>query len=98
VARLHGDEEAARAEEDFDRRFRRRELPEEVPEHRPADPRDLAATMVELGWYPSRSAARRVAEQGGVRINGERRDGSSELREGDLLQAGRRNIVRIRVG
>jgi tyrosyl-tRNA synthetase len=98
VARLHGDEAASGAEEDFDRKFRRRELPEEVPEHRPGDPGDLAGTMVELGWYPSRSAARRVAEQGGVRINGERRDAASELRDGDLLQAGRRNIVRIRVG
>jgi ribosomal 50S subunit-recycling heat shock protein len=51
--------------------------------------------MVELGWYPTRSAARRVAEQGGVRINGERRGPETELRDGDLLQGGRRNIVRI---
>jgi tyrosyl-tRNA synthetase len=98
VARLHGEDAAAGAAEEFDRKFRRRELPEAVPEHRPADPRDLAGTMAELGWYPSRSAARRVAEQGGVRVNGERRDAAAELRDGDLLQAGRRNIVRIRVG
>jgi tyrosyl-tRNA synthetase len=95
VARLHGAEAAAGAEEEFDRRFRRREVPAEVPEHRPANPADLAGTMVELGWYPSRSAARRVAEQGGVRINGERRGPEAELRDGDLLQGGRRNIVRI---
>jgi tyrosyl-tRNA synthetase len=98
VKRLHGADAAAQAEEDFDRRFRRREAPAEVPEHRPADPADLAGTMVELGWYPSRSAARRVAEQGGVRINGERRGPDAELRGGDLLQAGRRNIVRINLG
>jgi ribosomal 50S subunit-recycling heat shock protein len=53
--------------------------------------------MVQLGWYPTRSAARRVAEQGGVRINGERRGPDAELRDGDLLQAGRRNIVRIKL-
>jgi tyrosyl-tRNA synthetase len=98
VTRLHGADAAAQAEEDFDRRFRRRAAPAEVPEHRPADPADLAGTMVELGWYPSRSAARRVAEQGGVRINGERRGPDAELRGGDLLQAGRRNIVRINLG
>jgi tyrosyl-tRNA synthetase len=98
VARLHGEEAAAAAEEDFDRRFRRREAPADVPEHRPRDPADLAGTMVELGWYPSRSAARRVAEQGGVRVNGSRRGPDAELQDGDLLQAGRRNIVRIRVG
>jgi tyrosyl-tRNA synthetase len=98
VARLHGEEAAAAAEADFDRQFRRRELPEEVAEHRPSDPADLPGTMVELGWYPTRSAARRVAEQGGVKINGERRDASAGLKDGDLLQAGRRNFVRIRLG
>jgi tyrosyl-tRNA synthetase len=98
VARLHGEDAAAGAEEDFDRRFRRREVPTEVPEHLPANPSDLAGTLVELGWYPSRSAARRVAEQGGVRVNGERRGADAELRDGDLLQAGRRNIVRIHLG
>jgi tyrosyl-tRNA synthetase len=98
VARLHGEEAAAGAEEDFDRRFRRREVPAELPEHRPANASDLAGTLVELGWYPTRSAARRVAEQGGVRINGERREADAELRDGDLLQAGRRNIVRIHLG
>ena len=98
VARLHGEEAAAAAEEDFERRFRRREAPAEVAEHRPSEPADLAGTMVELGWYPTRSAARRVAEQGGVRINGERRGADAELRDGDLLQAGRRNIVRIKLG
>ncbi|MBJ7601040.1 MAG: tyrosine--tRNA ligase [Candidatus Nephthysia bennettiae] len=98
VGRLHGEEAAAGAEEDFDRRFRRREVPTEVADHRPAHPSDLAGTLVELGWYPTRSAARRVAEQGGVRINGERRGADAELRDGDLLQAGRRNIVRIHLG
>jgi tyrosyl-tRNA synthetase len=97
VARLHGAEAAARAEEEFDHRFRRREVPADVPEHRPEELTDLAGTMVQLGWYPTRSAARRVAEQGGVRINGERRGPEAELRDGDLLQAGRRNIVRIKL-
>jgi tyrosyl-tRNA synthetase len=98
VARLHGEEAAAAAEEDFDSRFRRREVPAEVPEHRPEHPSDLAGTLVELGWYPTRSAARRVAEQGGVRINGERRGADAELHDGDLLQGGKRNIVRINLG
>jgi tyrosyl-tRNA synthetase len=97
VSRLHGEEAAGRAEEDFERRFRRRELPAEVPEHRPTRPEDLAGTMVELGWYPTRSQARRVAEQGGVRINGERVGPEAALKDGDLLQAGRRNLVRIRL-
>jgi tyrosyl-tRNA synthetase len=97
VARLYDEDAAARAEADFERRFRRRELPEEIAEHRPGNPDDLAGTMVELGWYPSRSQARRVAEQGGVRINGERAGPDVKLGDGDLLRAGRRNLVRIRL-
>src|SRR5207248_10603067 len=87
VERLHGPEAAARAEEGFERRFRRRELPEDLPEHRPADPADLVGTMVELGWYPSRSAARRVVEQGGARVNAETVGLDHVLRDGDVLQA-----------
>ena len=97
VERLHGAEAAARAEADFDRRFRRRELPEEIPEHSPADPADLVGTLVELGWYPTRSAARRVVEQGGVRISSRKVGLDHTLRNGDVLQAGRLNITRIRL-
>jgi len=99
VERLHGGEEAAaRAEEDFDRQFRQRALPDEVPEREVADGADLVGVLAELGWYPSRSAARRVVEQNGVRVNGERVGLDHVLRDGDVLQAGRRNVVRIRVG
>lgn len=97
VERLHGAEAAARAEADFDRRFRRRELPEEIAEHSPADPADLVGTLVELGWYPTRSWARRVVEQGGVSISGRKVGLDHTLRNGDVLQAGKLNITRIRL-
>jgi tyrosyl-tRNA synthetase len=97
VRRLHGEEAAARAEADFDRRFRRHELPEDVPEHAPSDPADLVGTLVELGWYPTRSQARRVVEQGGVRV-GDRQVGlDHRLRGGDILRAGKRHLARIRL-
>jgi tyrosyl-tRNA synthetase len=97
VERLHGPEAAATAEEAFERRFRRRELPEELPEHVVDDPADLVGVMVDLGWYATRSAARRVLEQNGVRVNGDRVELGHRLRDGDVLQAGRRHVVRIRV-
>jgi tyrosyl-tRNA synthetase len=95
VRRLHGEEAAARAEADFDRRFRRHELPEEVPEHRPAHSQDLVGTLVELGWYPSRSQARRVVEQGGVRVGASNVGLDYHLRDGDILRAGKRHLARI---
>jgi tyrosyl-tRNA synthetase len=96
VRRLHGEEAARRAEDDFDSRFRRHELPEDVPEHAPGNPADLVGTLVELGWYPTRSAARRVVEQGGVRVNGEKVGLEHRLHDRDILQAGKRNVVRVR--
>jgi tyrosyl-tRNA synthetase len=98
VLRLHGEEAAARAEADWDRRFRQGGLPEEVPEREVGDPGDLVGVLTDLGWYPSRSAARRVVEQNGVRVNGQKVGLDHELRDGDVLQAGRRNVARIRVG
>jgi tyrosyl-tRNA synthetase len=98
VERLHGPEAARRAEGDFDRRYRRHELPEEMPEHAVRDGADLVGVLVELGWYASRTAARRVVEQNGVRVNGERVGLDRVLRDGDVLQAGKRNLVRVRIG
>jgi tyrosyl-tRNA synthetase len=98
VERLHGGEAAARAEADWERQFRQRELPEEVPERAVTNPSDVTGLLVDLGWYPSRSAARRVVEQNGVRVNGQKIGLDHVLRDGDVLQAGRRNIVRVRVG
>jgi tyrosyl-tRNA synthetase len=98
VERLHGAEAAAWAEDDFDRRFRRRQLPDEVPERTVTDPTDLVGVIVELGWYASRSDARRVVEQNGVRVNGTRVGLGHVLRDGDVLQAGKRHVVRVRTG
>jgi tyrosyl-tRNA synthetase len=98
VERLHGAEAAAAAEDAFDRRFRQRQLPDDIPERVVGDPADLVGVLAELGWYASRTAARRVVEQNGVRVNSQRVGLDHVLREGDVLQAGKRNVIRVRVG
>jgi len=97
VKRLHGQEAAAHAEADFDRKFRRREMPEDVAERKVSNPHDLVATLVEVGFAKSRGDARRLIEQGGVRVNGEKATPEMKLGDGDVLQAGKRNFVRIRL-
>jgi tyrosyl-tRNA synthetase len=98
VKRLHGEEAAQRAEQDFDVKFRKREIPDEMPEHTVSDPRDLVGALVETGLAASRGDARRLIDQGGVRINGDKAGPDAVLTEGDVLQAGKRRFVRIRVG
>jgi len=98
VKRLHGEEAARRAEEDFDLKFRKHEIPGEIEERAVSNPKDLVAVLVESGLRESRGDARRLIEQGGVRINGQKAGPDAVLRDGDVLQAGKRSFVRIRVG
>jgi tyrosyl-tRNA synthetase len=75
VADFHGEAEAMLAAERFERRFARRELPEDLPivEHRiETPPRTLERLLVEHGYAASGSDASRKVRQGGVRVNGER--------------------------
>jgi tyrosyl-tRNA synthetase len=94
---LHGEEAAARAEDDFDVKFRKHEIPKDMAELVAGDPNDLVATLLQAGFAKSRGAARRLIEQGGIRVNGEKSALDARLRDGDVLQAGKRSFVRIRV-
>jgi len=96
VYRLHGEEAAASAERDFETKFRRREVPDDVPERIITDLEDLPGALVESGLARSRGDARRLIEQGGVRVNGQKIGLDWKLRDGDVVQAGKRNFVRIR--
>ena len=97
VKRLYGDDGAGKAEAEFDARFRKREAPEEMSELAAENPADLVSTIVQAGFAKSRGDARRLIDQGGIRINGEKASADSKLKDGDVLQSGKRNFVRIRV-
>ncbi len=104
VAMYHGDKAANAAEQSFDRQFKQHEAPADVPEASiPADAIDgeivyLPRVLAQLGLAASRSEARRLLEQRGVRLNGEPVS-SEEIALGDLrgalLQVGRRRFVRL---
>jgi tyrosyl-tRNA synthetase len=98
VKRLHGEDAAHRAEEDFNTKFRRREIPDEIEERTITDPNDLVRAVVETGLRPTRAEAKRLIEQGGLKLNGVRVEDGAVLKNGDVLQAGKRSFVRIRVG
>ncbi len=103
VARLHSDEAAAAAADRFDRRFRLREAPEGLDEIQVRAETSAGIPLMEVleraGFANSRSEAKRLVAQGGVRIDGQRAsDPIARLATGGyLLQAGRRRAVRVRV-
>jgi tyrosyl-tRNA synthetase len=100
TARWHGEEGAAEGEAHFTRVVRQGEAPEEVPELAlPAgDPVHLPALLVDGLGVASTSEARRLIQQGGVKLNGEPAAGVDLPRAalaGALLQVGKRRFVRL---
>ena len=91
VERLHGADAAARAEEDFNVKFRKREIPQERESwDQPVS--DLVTFLVDTGIASSRGDARRLVEQGGVRINGAKVGLDAKPVKGDVVSARRRYI------
>jgi tyrosyl-tRNA synthetase len=101
VRRAWGEEAAGEAEEHFARVVRRHEAPEEVPEAPlpEGDPIHLPALLVDRLGVGSTSEARRLIEQGGVKVDGEtvlELDMPRTRLQGATLQAGKRRFVRFR--
>jgi len=95
VKRLHGEEAAVRAESAFVKQFVKKETPDDIPEYSIAGPADLVSILVGAGLAKSRNEARRLIEQGGVRINGMKAGLGQMAMSGDVISAGRR-FIRLR--
>lgn len=100
--RYHGEEGARRGAAHFDRVFRGKEAPEEIPLVRvPAGASTLAKVLVAAGVAGSGREARRLVEQGGVAVDGERAadaDAALDLSRERRIQAGKRRFVRVIAG
>ena len=99
VERLHGAGAAAAAEEDFDRKFRRG-TPEAstIPVVGVAGGATVAEAIVRGGLEASISKVRRLAEQGGLSIDGEKIPFDHPVADGAVVKVGKRRFIRIRVG
>jgi tyrosyl-tRNA synthetase len=100
TARWHGEEGAGQGEAHFTRVVREGGAPEDVPElPLPAgDPVHLPALLVDGLGVASTSEARRLIQQGGVKLNGAPAAGVDLPREalmGALLQVGKRRFARL---
>ena len=95
VKRLHGEEAAARAEEDFNAKFRRHETPDQIDEYETGFPIRLIEAMVKSGLAKSNGEARRLIEQKGVKIDGTVATGDDPLVPGTVVQVGKRRWIRF---
>ena len=101
VARFHGAGAAKSALEDFESRFRRGEMPEDIEERVidvSTETSAIAHVLKSSGLCPSTSEALRMIEQGGVKVNGDKvSDKALKLQAGAtyVLQVGKRKFARV---
>jgi tyrosyl-tRNA synthetase len=102
IANFHGEDAARGAKEEFQRVFRERQAPEDVPVKKlgRSGPTRVSALIFTSDLAPSRAEAERLIKQGGVEIDGERVD--DVRKEMDLskpgtflVRAGKKKFLRI---
>src|SRR5579859_5543441 len=102
VSGFHGSDPARKAAENFQRVFRDRQSPSDVPIEKLAlgPPKKLIALLVELKLAPSKSEAERLIKQGAVELNESRVDdprADLDLTKPAqfLLRAGKKKFLRL---
>ena len=99
---FHSGQAAQAAEDEFNRRFVKKEIPDEIEEKQlPAGSYKLLALLTDTGLAASKGEAKRLIEQGGVKVNGEKAsDTNAEIAvDGEIvLQVGKRKFLKIKAG
>jgi tyrosyl-tRNA synthetase len=102
ITDFHSAAAAEAAEEEFSRIFVNKEVPHDVEEQVvTSQPWKMPQLLVAVGLAPSIAEARRLIEQGGVRVEGERvtrTDAETVLVSGQslLIKVGKRRFLRVR--
>ena len=99
IARFHDEAAADAAEQEFINRFQKGAIPDEMPEFTFEGEMGLASLLKEAGLVPSTSEAIRAAQQGGVKIDGEKvEDVKQTAQKGTFVyQVGKRKFARVTV-
>ena len=98
---FHSAEEAQKAEDDFVARFVKKEIPDEIDETNiSAGNYNLADLLTQLNLAASKKEAKRLIEQGGVKIGGEKVSDTNaeiEIKDEILLQVGKRKFLKVKI-
>jgi tyrosyl-tRNA synthetase len=97
---FHSEAAADAAEDEFNRRFVQKEIPDEIEETSvAAGTHNLAQLLADTGLTASKGEARRLIEQGGVKVNGEKATAANAdieiTSDAVLLQVGKRKFLRV---
>jgi len=102
ITDFHSEEDAKTAEDEFNRVFREKQAPDNIQKWmlNYVGKKKVARVLVDAELAPSMAEARRLIEQGGVRINDEKitqTDAEIEITKQELLiQVGKRRFLHVR--
>ncbi|CAG1769122.1 tyrosyl-tRNA synthetase [uncultured bacterium] len=99
VSLYHNAEAAVAAEAEFDRIFIKKEIPDDIPELGIEESElPISDLIMRAGFAPSKSEARRLIQQGGVSLAGEKisdPNATVPMTDGAVLKVGKRKFLKI---
>ena len=94
---FYGDADAQKAEEAFVKTFQHKEIPDEMPEYSLQNGQTVLEVILETKMASSKSEARRLFDQKGVRLDGETIErGDLAFPHSGVLQVGKRKFLRVK--
>jgi tyrosyl-tRNA synthetase len=100
VKMYHSEEAALQAETEFDRIFVKKDVPDNLAEHKIKGKKEIGIIdlIMEVKFAPSKGEAKRLVTQGGVSLDGEKIEDinhSIKLNGEKILKVGKRKFIRI---
>lgn len=96
VRMYHSQDEADKAEQYFINTFTKKEIPDEIQEITPTD-YNIVNILIESKLVESKAEARRVIEQGGVKVNGEVLSSLDvNIDKDSVMQKGKMGFVKVK--
>ena len=99
IAMYHNEEEANKAEEEFDKVFIKKEVPDDITELKLNDKElSILDLILKVKFALSKGEAKRLVSQGGVSINGKKvSDINSiiQIENGMILKVGKRKFIKL---
>ena len=94
---FYGDADAQKAQDSFIKTFQQKEVPDEMPEYHLRSGQTVLDVILEARMAASKSEARRLFDQKGVRLDGETIErGDVPFPHSGVLQVGKRKFLRIK--
>jgi tyrosyl-tRNA synthetase len=95
VTFYHSEKDALEQEENFIKVFSKKEMPDEIEELKP-ESYNIVAILIEAGLATSKTDAKRVIEQGGVKVDKEViKDADVIIKAGSIIQKGKIKFLKI---